>query len=141
MKWNHSQDAKAHPGTSFSASVNFSSPSNSKYNSHSVQEALQNQASSSVSYSHNWNGRFNLSINGLHSQNSRDSSYSFTLPNVTFSISTFYPFKRKVRVGKEKLYEKISFGYNTSLQNKVGFKMSELEGGLTPEFLTSSRTA
>ena len=135
LKWNHSQDAKAHPGTSFSASVNFSSPSNSKYNSHSVQEALQNQASSSVSYSHNWNGRFNLSINGLHSQNSRDSSYSFTLPNITFSISTFYPFKRKVRVGKEKLYEKISFGYNTSLQNKVGFKMSELEGGLTPEFL------
>ena len=135
LKWNHSQDAKAHPGTSFSASVNFSSPSNSKYNSHSVQEALQNQASSSVSYSHNWNGRFNLSINGLHSQNSRDSSYSFTLPNITFSISTFYPFKRKVRVGKEKIYEKISFGYNTSLQNKVGFKMSELEGGLTPEFL------
>ena len=135
LKWNHSQDAKAHPGSSFSASVNFSSPSNSKYNSHSVQEAIQNQASSSVSYSHSWNGRFNLSINGLHSQNSRDSSYSFTLPNVTFSISTFYPFKRKVRVGKEKIYEKISFGYNTAFQNRVGFKMSELQGGLTPEFL------
>ena len=135
LKWNHSQDAKAHPGSSFSASVNFSSPSNSKYNSRSVQEAIQNQASSSISYSHNWNGRFNLSINGLHSQNSRDSSYTFTLPNITFSISTFYPFKRKVRVGKEKIYEKISFGYNTSLQNKVGFKMSDLEGGITPEFL------
>ena len=135
LKWNHSQDAKAHPGSSFSASVNFSSPSNSKYNSRSVQEAIQNQASSSISYSRNWNGRFNLSINGLHSQNSRDSSYTFTLPNITFSISTFYPFKRKVRVGKEKIYEKISFGYNTSLQNKVGFKMSDLEGGITPEFL------
>ena len=135
LKWNHSQDAKAHPGSTFSASVNFSSPSNSKYNSRSVQEAIQNQASSSISYSRNWNGRFNLSINGLHSQNSRDSSYTFTLPNITFSISTFYPFKRKVRVGKEKIYEKISFGYNTSLQNKVGFKMSDLEGGITPEFL------
>ena len=135
LKWNHSQDAKAHPGSTFSASVNFSSPSNSKYNSRSVQEAIQNQASSSISYSRNWNGRFNLSINGLHSQNSRDSSYTFTLPNITFSISTFYPFKRKVRVGKEKIYEKSSFGYNTSLQNKVGFKMSDLEGGITPEFL------
>ena len=135
LKWNHSQDSKARPGTSFSASVNFSSPSNSKYNSRSVQEAVQNQASSSISYSKNWNGRFNLSVNALHSQNSRDSSYMFTLPNVTFSISTFYPFKRKVRVGKEKVYEKISFGYNTSLQNKIGFKMSELEGGITPEFL------
>ena len=135
VKWNHSQDAKAHPGSTFSASVNFSSPSNSKYNSRSVQEALQNQASSSISYSRNWNGRFNLSINGLHSQNSRDSSYTFTLPNITFSISTFYPFKRKVRIGKEKVYEKISFGYNTSLQNKVGFKMSDLEGGISSEFL------
>ena len=135
LKWNHSQDSKARPGTSFSASVNFSSPSNSKYNSRSVQEAVQNQASSSISFSKNWNGRFNLSVNALHSQNSRDSSYMFTLPNVTFSISTFYPFKRKVRVGKEKVYEKISFGFNTSLQNKIGFKMSELEGGITRDFL------
>ena len=135
LKWNHSQDSKARPSTSFSASVNFSSPSNSKYNSRSVQEAVQNQASSSISFSKNWNGRFNLSVNALHSQNSRDSSYMFTLPNVTFSISTFYPFKRKVRVGKEKVYEKISFGFNTSLQNKIGFKMSELEGGITRDFL------
>ena len=125
VKWSHSQDSKAHPGTSFSASVNFSSPSNSKYNSRSVNEALQNQISSSISYAKNWNGKFNLSLNALHSQSSRDSSYSFTLPNVTFSVSTFYPFKRKVRVGKEKFYEKISFGYNTTLQNKINFKASE----------------
>ena len=125
VRWSHSQDAKARPGTSFTASVNFSSPSNSKYNSTSVQEALQNQRSSSISYSKNWNGKLNLSINALHSQNSRDSSYSFTLPNVTFSVSRFYPFKQKNRVGKEKWYEKFSLGYNTSLQNRINFKASE----------------
>ena len=125
LRWSHSQDSKAHPGQSFSASVNFSSPSNSRYNSRSVEEALQNQVSSSISFSRNWNGKINLSVNALHSQNSRDSSYSFTLPNVTFSVSTFYPFKQKNRVGKEKVYEKISFGYNTSLQNKINFKASE----------------
>ena len=125
VRWSHSQDAKARPGTSFSASVNFSSPSNSRYNSTSVQEALQNQISSSISYSKNWNGKLNLSINALHSQNSRDSSYSFTLPNVTFSVSRFYPFKRKNRVGKERIYEKFSLGYNTTLQNKINFKASE----------------
>ena len=125
VRWSHSQDAKARPGTSFTASVNFSSPSNSKYNSTSVQEALQNQISSSISYSKNWNGKLNLSINALHSQNSRDSSYSFTLPNVTFSVSRFYPFKQKNRVGKEKWYEKFSLGYNTSLQNRINFKASE----------------
>ena len=133
LKWSHTQDSKAHPGTTFSASVNFQSPSNSRYNSHSVNEALQNQISSSISWSRNWNGRFNLSVNALHSQNSRDSSYTFTLPNVTFSMSTIYPFKRKNRVGKERFYERISFGYNTSLQNKINFKASEF--GMNSNFL------
>jgi len=135
VKWSHSQDSKAHPGTTFSASVNFSSPSNNRYNSHSVSEALQNQASSSISYSRSWNGKLSLSINALHSQNSRDSSYSFTLPNVTFSVSRFYPFKQKNRVGKEKFYEKFSFGYSTTLQNKINFKSSEFgEDGFLDKF-------
>ena len=127
LKWSHSQDSKAHPGTSFSASVNFSSPSNSKYNSRSVNEALQNQVSSSISYSHNWNGKLSLSVNALHNQNSRDSSYSFTLPNITLSVTRFYPFKQKNRVGKEKFYEKISFGYSTSFQNRLNFKMRDMQ--------------
>ena len=127
VRWSHSQDSKANPGTTFSASVNFSSPSNSRYNSRSISEAQQNQISSSISYSHNWNGKMNLSVNALHNQNSRDSSYSFTLPNVTFSVTRFYPFKQKNRVGKEKFYEKISFGYNTSFQNRMSFKLRDLQ--------------
>lgn len=143
FKWTHSQDSKAHPGQTFSASVNFSSPSNNKYNSTNINEALQNQIQSSISFSRNWNGKFNLSINALHSQNSRDSSYTFTLPNITFSMSTIYPFKHKNRVGKEKFYEKISFGYNTTLQNKISFKASEfgqpgfwdkMQNGMTHNF-------
>ncbi len=127
FRWSHSQDSKSHPGTTFSASVNFSSPSNSRYNARSVTDAQQNQIGSSVSYSHNWNGKFNLSVNAQHNQNSRDSSYSFTLPNVTFSVTRFYPFKQKTRVGKEKFYEKISFGYSTSLQNRLSFKLRDMQ--------------
>ena len=135
VRWSHQQDSKAHPGTSFSASVNFSSPSNSRYNSRSVSEALNNQVSSSISWAHNFGGKANLSINALHSQNSRDSSYAFTLPSLNFSVSTFYPFKRKHRVGKERFYEKISFGYNTALQNKINFKASEFgKEGFTDKF-------
>lgn len=125
VMWSHSQDAKARPGTSFRASVNFSSPSNSKYNSRDISQSLQNQVSSSISYSKQWSG-LSLSVNALHSQNSRDSSYSITLPNLTFSVNRFYPFKRKNRVGKERFYEQISFSYNTTLQNKVNFKASEV---------------
>jgi len=135
VRWSHSQDSKAHPGTTFSASVNFSSPSNSRYNSHSVNEALQNQASSSISFSKSFGGKATLSLNALHSQNSRDSSYAFTLPNLTFSVATFYPFKRKNRVGKEKVYEKFSLSYNTSLQNKINFKAFEfMEDGFFDRF-------
>lgn len=143
VRWTHSQDSKAHPGQTFSASVNFSSPSNNQYNSNNINEALENQIQSSISFSRNWNGKFNLSINALHNQNSRDSSYTFTLPNITFSMSTIYPFKQKNRVGKEKFYEKISFGYNTTLQNKISFKASEfgepgfwdkMQNGMTHNF-------
>ena len=135
MKWSHSQDSKAHPGSTFSASVDFSSPSNSRYNSRSVNDALQNQTSSSISYSRNWNGKFTLSVNALHSQNTRDSSYAFTFPNVTFSVTRFYPFKQKNRVGKEKFYEKFSLGYNTALQNKINFTAKEFgEPGFMDKF-------
>ena len=145
VKWSHQQDSKARPGTSFSASVNFSSPANSKYNSHSVTEALQNQISSSISYSKNWNGKVSLSVNALHSQNTRDTlcNYSFTLPNITLSVSRLYPFKKKNRVGPEKFYEKFSIGYSTTLQNKISFESREfgqpgfwdkMQNGMTHNF-------
>jgi len=140
VRWSHSQDSKAHPGTSFSASVNFSSPSNNKFNARSVTEAVENQASSSISFTKNWNGKLNLSINALHSQNSRDSSYVFTLPNISLSLSTIYPFKRKFRVGKERFYEKISFGYSTQMQNKINFKASEFKTMNLSEKLQSGMT-
>ena len=125
VTWSHSQDSKAHPGTSFRASVNFSSPSNSRYNSTGITQSLQNQTSSSISYSKTWSG-MSLSVNALHSQSSRDSSYAITFPNITFNVNRFYPFKRQNRVGKERIYEKISLSYSTTLQNKISFKMSEI---------------
>jgi hypothetical protein len=126
VTWSHAQDSKANPGTTFRASVNFSSPSNSRYNSTSVQQGLQNQTSSSISYSKTLSFG-SISVNALHSQNSKDSSYSITFPNITFNVNRFYPFKRKQAVGSEKFYEKISLSYNTTLQNKINFKASELD--------------
>ncbi|MBR5184559.1 MAG: LPS-assembly protein LptD, partial [Bacteroidales bacterium] len=128
MQWSHSMDSKARPGTSFRASVNFSSPSYNQYNNQTnIQTALQNQISSSISYGKSWAGTpFSLSINAMHSQNSRDSSYAVTFPNITFTVNRIYPFKRKERVGKEKFYESFAFNYNTTLDNKINFKASEV---------------
>jgi len=47
LQWSHAMDQKARPGTTFRASVNFSSPSYNKYNNQTdIQTALQNQISS-----------------------------------------------------------------------------------------------
>lgn len=126
VRWSHSQDAKAKPGTNFRASVNFATPMNDRFNSQDIQQSLQNQISSSISYGKTFAGSpFSLSANILHSQNSLDSSYAFTLPNITLSMNQIYPFKRKDAVGKERLYEQITFRYNTNLDNKINFKASD----------------
>lgn len=136
VKWSHSQDSKARPGTSFRASVNFSSPSNNQYNYNNINDALQNQVSSSISYSRTWSA-LSISVNGLHSQNSRDSSYAITLPNITLNVNRFYPFRRKNRVGPEKWYEQFALSYSTTLQNKINFKASEVRD---PDFWDKMQT-
>jgi lipopolysaccharide assembly outer membrane protein LptD (OstA) len=128
IDWSHRQDPKANPEISFNASVKYMSSSYRRYNSlANPQNALQSSAQSSISWARRWEGTpFNLSLNLTHSQNMQDSSYVLGLPNMTFSMSTIYPFKRKRRVGEERFYEKFSLSYNTTFDNKIRFKESEL---------------
>jgi hypothetical protein len=131
VQWSHRQSPKARPGTNFSANVNFASANNNMYNNnaaHNPYQNINNSISSSISYSRAWQGSpFNLSVNANHSQNMRDSTYSVTLPNITFSMSRIYPFAKKERVGKKALYEDISLTYSTTFDNKVAFKSTELK--------------
>lgn len=120
IAWNHTMDPKAKRGISFNANVNLGS---TQYNSQLVanpQRRVQNQLTSSVTYSKTWDGK-NLSLSGNHSQNNLSRTINVSLPNVTFSLPTFYPFQRKTVVGAERWYEKIGFGYNGTAQNQVSF--------------------
>ena len=138
IRWSHSQDSKSMPGASFRASVNFSTPLNNRFNSEDVQTSLQNQASSSISYSKAFAGTpFSFSMNLMHSQNSLDSSYALTVPNFTFTMNRIYPFKRAERVGKERFYESLSLNYNTTFDNKVNFKAKDFG---QPNFLSKFKS-
>jgi hypothetical protein len=132
VSWSHSQDSKANPSRNFSANVNFSTSGfdkqNSYYSSSNTNDPnsggsrayLQSQKSSSISYTKRWeNTPFNMSANLRHSQNSRDSTISLSLPELTFSMSKFYPFKRKVQVGKIRWYEKLGFNYSANFRNSI----------------------
>ncbi|WP_295938153.1 putative LPS assembly protein LptD [uncultured Alistipes sp.] len=121
LQWTHSQDPKANPGSTFSASVNFATSGYSRYAASNINDILSTQTNSSISYSKNWAGTpFSLSMNMSVSQVSGETgSVSVTLPNVVFNVSRIYPFKRKEKVGKDRWYEKISMQYTGKMTNSV----------------------
>lgn len=128
IRWQHSQDAKANPYTTFSASVDMSSASNNYYNSGLNLDDIANQRKqSSISWSKKWPDKpFSLTGSFTHNQNSRDTTISLSLPNINFRVSQIYPFRRKERVGKMKWYENIGFTYNAELKNTVQTKEYDL---------------
>ena len=137
VQWTHSQDAKANPGSTFSASVNLSSSGYSRYSATTLNDMLATQTNSSIAYAKNWAGTpFSLSMNLGVSQNSQTQALSVTLPTVAFNVSKFFPLKRKVKLGSDRWYEKISMSYSAKLTNNVQTTESEI---FTPETLKNMR--
>lgn len=126
VQWSHSQDAKANPYSNFSASVNFKTAGYNRSNINSyynVQANAENTTSSSISYTQRFpDSPWNISMSMNLTQRTKDSTLSVTLPNLSVNMSRIYPFKRKVRVGKERWYEKISLQYSGSFSNSITCK-------------------
>jgi hypothetical protein len=130
VQWSHRQDPKAHPSQQFSASVNFSTSGYNKQSSTTLNDLLDSQTNSSISYSKSWTvgtTPINLTASFSHSQNSRDTTIAFTLPNISFSVGSFAPFKRKAEkaVGKQRWYEKITMSYSMAASNSTGRNTKE----------------
>jgi hypothetical protein len=119
--WNHSRYPKAHPGTNFSASVNAGSTKFNQYVPNNAALNFQNQLSSSINYSKDWRGKYNLAVSANHNQNNVSRLINLTLPTVSFSAVTVYPFQKKEQIGQGKWYEKLGIGYSGNLQNQVSF--------------------
>lgn len=130
LQWSHRQDPKMNPNSSFSASVNFATQSYEKNNLSSLYNPTsysQSTRTSSVSYSRTF-PKIGLSISSSFNiaQNMRDSTLSLTMPNLSISLSRFYPFKRKHAAGKERWYEKIALTYTGALSNSITTKEDKL---------------
>lgn len=120
VRWTHTQDPKARPNSSFSASVNAGTSKFNRYNNVSTNDYLNNTMNSSISYATSlFNGRFNLTASARHSQNNSTHAMSVSLPEVSISMTKLYPFRKKVRKGDLKWFENISLGYNSNLSNDV----------------------
>lgn len=114
IQWSHSQDSKANPNYTLSASVNLGS---SKYFKESLNENLtsnhlRNSLSSSVSFSKKFNGTpFNLSLSATHTQNTNTEQIYMTLPTMVLNMDRIYPFAPKDGSKKNPLH-RLSLSYN-----------------------------
>lgn len=123
VQWNHTQDQKANPFRTMSASVNFATSSyesNNLTSMYNPQARTQSTRTSSVRWSTGFSS-LNMTLDGTFNiaQNMRDTTLDVTLPNLTVNVSRFYPFRRKHMAGKERWYEKISLTYTGELKNSI----------------------
>ncbi|MDR1737382.1 MAG: LPS-assembly protein LptD [Candidatus Symbiothrix sp.] len=122
LTWAHSQDAKANPFSTFSASVNFSTSSYSRNELSSLysNQYTQNTKSSSINYTYRPpNSAFSFSANASINQISKDTTLSLTLPNFTVTMREVYPFQRKEQVGAPRWYENIRMSYTGLISNSI----------------------
>jgi LPS-assembly protein len=132
ISWNHTVDSRARPGQTFSANVNAGSSKYNQYVTNNPMRNVQNNLNSSITYSKTWGTRYNLTASANHNQNNNEPALiNLNLPNVAFTVNTFYPFARKELIGESKWYEKLGVGLNTNLANQVSiyekdFSLSKL---------------
>ena len=122
LAWTHSQDSKANPNMTFSASVNFATSGYSRNNldDYYSNSFTENTTSSSVNMTYRFpNSKWSLSASANISQRSSDSTLTVSFPNITLTMSQTAPFKRKKAVGEEKWYEKIKMSYTGVFQNSL----------------------
>lgn len=126
--WSHSQDAKANPNMSLSASVNFTTSGYTRndLNSYYSNAFTENTKSSTINMTYRFpNSKWSLSTTASVSQRTQDSTLAVSFPNFTLTMSQLYPFKRKRAVGAEKWYEKIKLSYSGQFNNSLTAKQDE----------------
>lgn len=124
ITWSHQQDANAHPGTTFSASVNAGTSGFFKNNpaitNYNPQSLVQSSLQSSIAYGRVWAGTpFSLTATLSHRQDIANKLITLHLPDVTFNMTTINPFDSKERVGTQKWYQRITVGYTLQGTNSL----------------------
>lgn len=130
ITWTHTQDPKANPFRTFSASVNFTSSSYNKNNTSAQYNPSvygENNKSSSINYTYKFpESHFSLTTNVTLNQRQSDSTISMKLPTLYLNMSRVFPFKKEKRSGKEKWYEKIYINYSMNFDNYISTKQDKL---------------
>lgn len=122
IQWSHGQDAKAAANSRFSASVNLGSSQyyRQSLNLNNVGASLNNNLSSSISYSKTFQTvpQVNMSLTATHSQNTNTKQIDMTLPTFQASVDRIYPFASKDGI-KKGFFKNINLQYNLRGENRI----------------------
>ena len=121
FNWSHSMDSKARPGTNFSANVNVASTKFAASQLNNPTAAYNNQLSSSITYSHTFDQKYNLTLSANHNQDNETRLINVSLPNLSFTAPTIYPLQSKDYVGTPKWYEKLGVGLTSTISGSSSF--------------------
>ncbi|MFO7862393.1 MAG: putative LPS assembly protein LptD [Salinivirgaceae bacterium] len=126
--WDHKQDPKANPSSSFSANVNMKNSQANRY-SNNMDEHLQNSVTSSINYSHSLPGTpFSFNAQARHTLNTRDtvSTVSMVLPSANLNMKRLTPFDFNNSNKPPNIIEKIGITYKSKIENKFEIPEEEL---------------
>lgn len=121
IRWQHKQDPKARPNSTFNANVNAGSSKHHTLRPTNLEQYHNNTLESSISYQTNWGqNKYNLTTALRHKQNTSTHEVNLSLPEISFSRAKLYPFRGKNSVtSSTSILDNISVGYNLSATNKI----------------------
>ncbi|TXC81448.1 putative LPS assembly protein LptD [Luteibaculum oceani] len=130
INWNHRQDPKARPNSSFNSSVNIGTSTVNRNNIGSnSEEFLTNTFRSNINYSKTFPGKpYNFSASASHSQNTNTGIVNVDLPQFNFNLTRLYlplSWLKASDNAKTMWYEKIGVNYAANFSNRVSAQEEE----------------
>ncbi|GJM27871.1 MAG: hypothetical protein DHS20C17_05060 [Cyclobacteriaceae bacterium] len=114
LTWSHSPVSKGN--SRFSASVNAATSTYNQNNILTVQENINANLNSSVSYSKVFTGTpFNLTLSARHNQNLTTNIVDITLPEMSINMNRQNPFKKS----NVDLLKNFSFSWSSNVRNRI----------------------
>ena len=122
VRWNHAQDPKSRPNTSFNANVNLGSSQNFRNNlNSSLQDFLSTTFQSAVQYGKSWAGTpFSMAVSANHTQNTQSRDVQLLLPSVTFTMSRINILKQFFKRNP------VGLNWTSTAENSLSAKEQEL---------------
>lgn len=127
--WSHSQDSRFNPNLTLTASVNYTTSGFERNNITSLysNDMTISSKRSTINLGYKipntqWSFNSTLSID----QRTKDSTLTISLPDLNWSLGRWMPFKRKVKAGAERWYEKITATYKGRMSNSITAKEDQI---------------